>query len=348
MDIRIPTPDEITAPKSYFFLGEKAARIFYWQCVALHGSTKVSLPTYNPPTDDYIVDIGDIVGWKVTLFPKSEKVVDAARQSVTMPPVGRRSVSRSLDHNRGVSKMNDTQHAQAEHDAEVAKKLAEEAHHQTVAKLMGIQPPHVRLAEHTFRFRTPRDEKGKPKVDDLGNPVKKRDDVKLMIPVPTFDGVVEALQDEKQREFILSIIEDRIDQAAKEQVSDETKPVNKQTELDVAKLSLKYLAELPPAERRGGGISSETWDLFAKDYAEIMPGITGKDAEKIGNAIKIFLGRLQPAKTNKVVLKALKEQLALWFSKSENAQELSEVYEFLTEKADTFLALDEKELLANL
>lgn len=183
------------------------------------------------------------------------------------------------------------------------------------------------------------------KKDKLGN---KRPTIALQIPKPTLDGVINALSDEKMRDFILEILEEQVYKAARDQVGDEAKPVNKQEELDSSKLTLQFLANMPKAERTGGGISKETWEEFGVDYASVMPSRTSFTAEQIGNAVKIFVGRFQAVKTNKKVIAFLKTQLALWFNNSTNQEEMQEVYDFLDQKADTLLAADEASLLANL
>lgn len=183
------------------------------------------------------------------------------------------------------------------------------------------------------------------KKDKLG---VKRPTVELAIPVPTVDAIPAMLSDPKQTAFLLSLLEDAVYQQGREQVGDEKAPVNKQEELDLSKLTIEYIASIPPSERRGGGISKESWEEFAADYIAVMPGITGKNAEQLGNAAKLFVARLQPVKTNKKVLKFLQEQLDLWFASTQNAEDFADVYEFLSEKVKTFLSADEAALLANL
>lgn len=183
------------------------------------------------------------------------------------------------------------------------------------------------------------------KKDKLG---VKRPSVELQIPVPTVEAIPEMLKDEKQTAFLLSLLEAAVYQQGRDQVGDETAPVNTQSELNLDKMTLDFIANIPPSERRGGGISKETWEEFAADYIAVMPGITGKNAEQLGNAAKLFVSRLQPVKTNKKVLQFLQEQLDLWYSSTPNAEDFSEVYEFLSEKVKTFLTADEAALLANL
>lgn len=183
------------------------------------------------------------------------------------------------------------------------------------------------------------------KEDKLG---KKRATIELSLPFLTIDGVVEGLSDDKQRDYILTVLNDAVYVAARQQVGDEEKPVNTQEELDISKLSLEFLANQPAAERRGGGIAKETWEEFGKDYLEIMPAVTGKNLEQIGNAVKIFTARMQPVKTQKAILSYLQEQIALWATHTKKLEDFQEVYEFVDNKIKTLLAADETALLANL
>lgn len=183
------------------------------------------------------------------------------------------------------------------------------------------------------------------KKNELG---EKRANVEIALPYPTEDAVKAMFADEKQKAVLLDLVAGLIDAHAKEQVGDEKNPVNKQEELDWNKLTLQYIANIPPSERRGGGISKETWETFFSDYLEIMPAATGKKKDNVENAAKIFVARLQPVKTQKKILAFLEGQLALWFTNSQQQEELGEVYEFLSDKIKTLLAADEGALLQNL
>lgn len=204
-----------------------------------------------------------------------------------------------------------------------------------VSGLFNVARPQAKMTETSFSFRT----------DPMGN---KRPTLKLNIPLPTVDGLVEALSDEKMQEFLLDIVAAEIQKAARSQVSDESKPVNSQAELDLSKLTLSYLANLPAAERRGGGIAKETWEAFAGDYVAIMPALLDKPLDNVQNAATLLLKKFQPVKTNKKVIGLLKEYLALWFANTQNAEEFADCYAFLDNKADSLLAADEASLLANL
>lgn len=202
------------------------------------------------------------------------------------------------------------------------------------------------------------------KKDELG---EKRPTVELLVPTVTMEGLVSRMQDttrtknekgeedkltngEKVQNLVLELLRDLVAGHVRQQVSDEKNPVNKQEELDLSKLDLTFIANIPPAERRGGGISKETWEAFFKNYTDVMPEKTGKKKDQVENAAKLFVARLQPVKTQKKILDFLKGQLALWFASTtqESQEEFAEVYEFLNQKIDEFMKRDEAELLQNL
>lgn len=183
------------------------------------------------------------------------------------------------------------------------------------------------------------------KKDKVG---EKRPTIELSIDTVTYNGLLKALEDPKQAEYILDVLAQEQIRAARVQVGDETNPVNTQEQLKADKLSIKALAYMPKAERTGGGISKETWEEMFKDYIEVMPGITGKNAEQVGNAAKLLLAKFQPVKTNKKVIGFLQGQLAQWYAATPNQEDFAECYEFLENKAKTLLEADEAALLANL
>lgn len=237
---------------------------------------------------------------------------------------------------------------------------------EVVAKLAALPKPAITMKEVEFSFKTPRSNQkapelladgvtknpdaGKP-VDELGKVLEKRPSIKLAIPVITFDGLLEALSNDKQQQFILDIIEEYTINAAKQQVSpatDEVQPVNDQEHLDISKLTIEFLANQPRAERRGGGIAKEIWEAFAKDYIDVMPAVSNKTADQVGNAAKILLSKFQLVKTQKTVISYLQTQLALWFQNTKQQEEFAECYEFLDSKAKALLSANEADLLASL
>lgn len=170
----------------------------------------------------------------------------------------------------------------------------------------------------------------------------KRPTIEQKIPVPSVEGIIQILEaGGKSLELLLEATTDVIYQRAREILADD----DKLTEIPLDLLAWEVIANLPKAERKGRGIPKETWEDFSKDYIAVMPGVTGKSADQIGNAAKIFLNKFQAVKTNKAVIKLLQGQLAIYLNSSPNAESFSECVEFLVNKADALLAVDEAALL---
>lgn len=205
---------------------------------------------------------------------------------------------------------------------------------------------------YSFKGYTQKDENGNPVLDEKGKPVKvpARPPFKIYLPVPTEEGLVQALADDKQRAYIMNLLKDDIVKAAKIQVdgTDEVPGIKVQSELDPTKLTLEFLANQPVSDRRGAGISSETWDDFFSDYVDIMPAATNRPVEKVRNAGKMFLNRLQNVKGDKESLKFLEVELHTWARTTKRMQEFGEIYEFLQEKAKTFLNMSPEASLSRL
>lgn len=175
----------------------------------------------------------------------------------------------------------------------------------------------------------------------------KRPSVELELPLLSVEGIIQAFQaGGKQLELIVEAVRDVQISRARELVN-EKEDVTADN-FPYAELGWEKIANLPKAERRGGGIPKETWEEFAKDYIAVMPSATGKSIEQVTNASKILLNKFQAIKTNKIVLAMLKDQIGIYANTSPNAEQYSECINFLVEKAETFLSLDDAALLANL
>lgn len=230
----------------------------------------------------------------------------------------------------------------------------------TPAEQMAVAPTQLYIKKDTaFHF----------KKDDLGN---KRPSVTLQLPFLTLAGVaaiinmkmIQVADDankedpaviaaikhnksvENQQELLLSELESTVYVQARSQVNDNV-DINQET-LDLSKLSWEFIANIPKAERKGAGISKEVWEAFVADYIAIMPALIGRDVEKVTNAATLLSKRFQPVKTVKKVISQLKEYLDIWFSNTASAEDLAEVYEFLSKKAEELLAADEAKLLDNI
>lgn len=174
-----------------------------------------------------------------------------------------------------------------------------------------------------------------------------REAVELALPIPSVEGIVAIMQKGgKGYELLLDAIEGVILQAAREIISDDVN-INA-ANFPVDQVSWEFIANLPKAQRRGGGIPKEVWEAFAQDYLEVMPGVTGKTPQQVANAAKILQNKLAQVKTNEPVLKLMAEQLAVYAENSPNVEDYQECVEFLLNKVDTFLNVSPEELLKSL
>jgi len=174
-----------------------------------------------------------------------------------------------------------------------------------------------------------------------------RGSVQLAMPYPSVEGIVHIMEEGgKGLELLVEAIENVVNATARELLYEDT-TLNAAT-FPVEKLSWEAIANLPKAQRRGGGIPKETWEGFAQDYVEVMPEITGKTIEQVANAAKILASKLTQVRTNEPVLQLLVTQLAVYAEHSQNIEEYQDCVAFLLQKADTFLNVSEEELLANL
>lgn len=198
----------------------------------------------------------------------------------------------------------------------------------------------VDIKDFKFHFKKVKDE-------ETGIEVK-RPTVELSLPVPSIEGIISILEsgDEKQQALLLEAVQEVVVSRARELVND--KEDITQDNFPMEELSWEKIANLPKAERRGGGISKEVWEAFGKDYVAVMPALTGKTAEQIGNAVKIYLNKFQQVKTAKPILRKLEEQLQLYAANTPNLETYSECVEFLLNKAKTFIEMDDSKLLENL
>lgn len=181
------------------------------------------------------------------------------------------------------------------------------------------------------------------KKDDLGN---KRPTVELSLKVPSVEGIVDILTkegNEKELELLRDAINDYVEAQARAIVN-EQEDIS-QENFPMEKVLWPYIANLPKAERRGGGISKETWEAFSKDYIDVMPGATGKTEEQVGRAASLFIDKFNKVKTNKKVLAVLKDQLGIYANNSAKAEEFAACIEFLSNKADNLLTADDSKLL---
>jgi hypothetical protein len=204
---------------------------------------------------------------------------------------------------------------------------------QTAADVVVNADPNVYTKEMSFRF----------KKDKMGN---QRQTVKLNLPVPSAEGIKAILREGgKDLELLLEVCADTVRSVAvgivgdKEDISQENFPFDQ--------VGWHAIATAPRAER--AKIADEVWEAFAKDYIEIMPGLTNKTLDNVTNATQVYLKKFAQVKTNKPILKKLQEQLTIYVDNSKKVEDFSEILELLIGKLDTYLkANDVEQLIANL
>lgn len=209
-----------------------------------------------------------------------------------------------------------------------------------VTRNIHIERPLITAKETLFSFR-------KTKDAITGEEIKKPS-FKLALPVPTIDGLIESLSNQKIVDYVLDVLADEIKAAAKVQVDDETKPVNAQADLDLSKLTLEFLANQPKAERGGPKIPEEQWNAFSADYLTVMVAATGKTEETVKNGLDLFLKKLNPVKSQKQVVAKLQSLLATYATNSKNLDDVADVVEYLTKRMETLMSAEDVNLLETL
>lgn len=219
--------------------------------------------------------------------------------------------------------------AQVQATAEVSQDQAPQSAPDVAAIQINVDKT-VTPSKFTFRF----------KKDKLGN---KRANVELPnVPVPSYDGIVQILQNGgKEVELLLDAMTDLQRSVIADWVgSDEGNDASK---FDPSKFTWGAIANMPKEDRRTVTITPEQWEAFAKSYLAVMPGVSGKNADQLGNALEIYKKKLTIVKTNKNVVQKLKDQLALYIDNvpEKEAEEHLEIIDMLVRRADSYLAADD-------
>ena len=204
----------------------------------------------------------------------------------------------------------------------------------------------VDVAETAFHFRKVVNEVKQP--DGTVSKIEtKRATVNIPIPAPSVEGLIEIIQaGGKGLELLMEAARDKVLEQAREYVNETLTVTEANFPYDM--LAWEKIANLPKAERRGGGIPKELWEEFQADYVEIMPGLTGKPAANVENAAKVFVSKFANAKTNKPVLKVLNDQLGIYINNTTKGEQLLPVIDWLSSKMETLINTDETNLLLSL
>lgn len=211
-----------------------------------------------------------------------------------------------------------------------------------------------------FKQRTVKDESGK-EVEKL----PKQPSVEAMIPVPTAAAIIAIMQQpdtltviggdgqpkevaNTQKQLVLDYVNQIIFDQAKSQLdavidsfgSDKTKQVSV-SDLDYDKLSLEYIASIPPARRGAVAISDEDWKDFFTDYANVMTQGAGKTKNQIENHIKI-LEKVRNFRAKKDLLSVMRDQLNLYAQLAANLEDFTAQYQRLQDQIGRFIEEEDK------
>ncbi len=217
----------------------------------------------------------------------------------------------------------------------------------TVATSAAIAHPifdnKVDKTEVKFNFK-----KSVTKDESTGLEVEsKRPSITIALPLLSIEGLVAAINaGDKSLELVLEAVRE-VQIARARELINEKEDISAEN-FPYEALAWDAIANLPKADRRGGGIAKEVWEEFAKDYIAVMPGLTNKTLEQVTNASKILLNKFSAVKTAKPIISMLLDQLGLYVTNSKNAEAYMECVEFLQSKGKALLNMTEADLLANL
>lgn len=183
---------------------------------------------------------------------------------------------------------------------------------------------------------------------------KKLPSIKLPIPRPTAEGLLEIIKaGGKELELLLDaatdIVVDRVRTVINEvraKLPDGQEIKAEMIDLGVAHWSA--IAAIPKAVRKGLGIADEDWEDFAADYRAIMPNATGKDADRIEKHIKLFKSKYAQCRNDKKALGVLAEMLDVWAANTSAMEDNQTVFEYLQGRAKSLIQEEEKVLADNL
>ena len=204
--------------------------------------------------------------------------------------------------------------------------------------------PIAKTFKFNFKSRAIKDENGK----EIAR-TKKQPSVEVDLPILTSDELVELLMaGGKESELVCSAVADIIYGAARQQFDeviesfgdDQEKEVNASM-LDYDKLTLSYVASIPPSQRGTTALTEEDWTVFFEDYLGVMVAATGKEEARIKNHINLFK-KPAKAKANKEVLQVLVDQLDIYMASAANLEETGTCASRVSDKFKRWISEPEK------
>jgi len=175
--------------------------------------------------------------------------------------------------------------------------------------------------------------------DQVAKEKKKVDGKEVEVDTIVVDKVKQLIIDEIQ-EIVRSQAKAQLDDLIDSFGADETKTVSAES-IDYDKLSLEYIANLPPAQRGARAIPEEDWKAFFQDYMQVMVAATGKPELKIKNHLDLFQ-KPTKAKQNKEALAVLVDQLNVYTTATQNLEDTAECVQRLQNKFQKWIDEDSK------
>lgn len=168
----------------------------------------------------------------------------------------------------------------------------------------------------------------------------KRNTVSVPVTIPSLDQLfTKCMESAKDASYLLSIVQDAISDHVRQVLYDNPAIVTGQFPVDQA--TWEAMVAVPPSERAIHGIAKETWAAFKADYLACMPGILGKELEKVQTAADHLHAKFEKCRTKKKVIEKLREYLAIYAEHAPNAEQYFECVAFLDKKAEVLLSADE-------
>lgn len=213
---------------------------------------------------------------------------------------------------------------------------------QEVVTAMPVAPGHL---EFNFHFRT---EKIRNEKDEVIGTGKKHPDVKVALPVPTQEDLINFIAaGGKESEFLMEVVNDAIKLAARGQINDyrENNPEAVITPdiFDLSKLTFTAIANMDKRDR-AVEIPEEVWNSYYEDYRAVMAAL-GQPAERVSKHIILFKNQFRSARYDKPALGVMKDRLNMYAAKTENMEDNAECFQLLMNRLEKYLKADERKLV---
>jgi hypothetical protein len=194
--------------------------------------------------------------------------------------------------------------------------------------------------------------------DESGNTIgrtKKQDSLEVALPLPEageLAGILLESPDSAVAKLILAAVSDVIINGARMQFDEVIESFGDDASkdltagvLDYDKLTLDFIASIPPTQRGMTAITEEEYTAFYADYLSTMIAATGKTEQRIKNGLAL-IQKPQKAKANKEVLAVMIDQLNIYLAASGNVEEHAACADRVLTKFKAWVAAPE--VVANL